>query len=155
MGCFEPKLDRCSRPWACFVELIRRFPFSAAQVWGGRGGTVYMGEPSRLHGGTIWSVFAIALGWLLGVLDSVLGGLGRFWGVLGAVLGRLGAVWGRSWSPRYESAREAVLMGQSFGSSWSRRRASATGVTLFGSPRGHLEAILDSKTQNCDRGYTF
>ena len=43
-------LDRCSRPWACFVELIhcsrpwafvseieRRFPFSAAQVSGPRG----------------------------------------------------------------------------------------------------------------------
>ena len=26
------ELIRCSRPWAGFVELIRRFPFSAAQV---------------------------------------------------------------------------------------------------------------------------
>ena len=47
-GCLGLKIDRCSRPWACFVELIRcnrpwafvcelerRFPFSAAQVVGG------------------------------------------------------------------------------------------------------------------------
>ena len=27
------ELIRCSRPWACFGELKRRFPFSAAQVW--------------------------------------------------------------------------------------------------------------------------
>ena len=28
------ELIRCSRPWACFGELKRRFPFSAAQVSG-------------------------------------------------------------------------------------------------------------------------
>ena len=33
-ACFA-ELIRCSRSWACFVELIRRFPFSAAQVLGG------------------------------------------------------------------------------------------------------------------------
>ena len=27
------ELIRCSRPWACFGEFKRRFPFSAAQVW--------------------------------------------------------------------------------------------------------------------------
>ena len=30
-ACFV-ELIRCSRPWACFGELKRRFPFSAAQV---------------------------------------------------------------------------------------------------------------------------
>ena len=35
-----------------------------------------------------------ALGSLLAVLGSVLGGLGRSWGGLGAVLTGLGAVWG-------------------------------------------------------------
>ena len=32
-ACFVD-IIRCSRPWACFLELIRRFPFSAAQVFG-------------------------------------------------------------------------------------------------------------------------
>ena len=50
-GCLGLKIDRCSRPWACFVELIRcnhpwafvselirRCPFSAAQVTGSASG---------------------------------------------------------------------------------------------------------------------
>ena len=32
-ACFA-EFIRCSRPWACFGELVRRFPFSAAQVSG-------------------------------------------------------------------------------------------------------------------------
>ena len=32
-ACFV-ELIRCSRPWPCFGELKRRFPFSAAQVFG-------------------------------------------------------------------------------------------------------------------------
>ena len=40
------ELIRCSRPWACFGELKRRFPFSAAQVWGRRGGPW---EPNENH----------------------------------------------------------------------------------------------------------
>ena len=34
LGRLGLKVDRCSRSWACFVELKRRFPFSAAQVSG-------------------------------------------------------------------------------------------------------------------------
>ena len=47
LGRLGLKLNRCNQPWACFVQLIRcsrlracfgelkrRFPFSAAQVWG-------------------------------------------------------------------------------------------------------------------------
>ena len=34
LGRLGLKVDRCSRSWACFGELIRRFPFSAAQVSG-------------------------------------------------------------------------------------------------------------------------
>ena len=41
------ELIRCSRPWACFGELKRRFPFSAAQVLGRGGRTTGGGKLAR------------------------------------------------------------------------------------------------------------
>ena len=53
------ELIRCSRPWAWFVQFIRRFPFSAAQVSGRARAPFTWGNAGvfeHLHGGTIWYV---------------------------------------------------------------------------------------------------
>ena len=94
LACFV-ELILCSRPWACFVELIRcSRPWACfvefGRSWGGLGAIL----------GRSWSLLGRSWGdlgpsWV--GLERSWAVLGRSWGGLGAVLGGLGAIFGWSW----------------------------------------------------------
>ena len=109
-GCLGLKIDRCSWPWACFVNCIRcsrswvRFsrthsslsvfscsgfePCVGSFTWGNAG--VYMGE----HGSSL-NIYMGGSSRLHG--GSLLGHFGAVLGGLGSLLGRSWVALGRSW----------------------------------------------------------
>ena len=86
------KFDRCRRSWACFVELIRHFPFSAAQVWGRpRAPFSSIERVCACAGLAFQSFFPLGGSW--GALGRSWGALGRSWPLCSAFLSALGRSW--------------------------------------------------------------
>ena len=91
-ACFV-ELIRCIRPWACFVEFKRRFPFSSCSGFGVQLGTENPQNRYKTNEKSIKSTCS-----LLGRSWPLLVVLGAFLVRLGAVLGRSWGVLGRSWA---------------------------------------------------------